>query len=196
MTTNNAAATEFGVALTFGDTPADDLPTVTRADVKGDEIRLFAGRKVQARLPLPEGAKAETVAGILAAVEYPNSEAWIKGHLEDALEEAETRKGSVIPDAYRYTYGEDQNNGDDVALRLKEHCGGGLKATLDLAKLEEVVDQNQMRDRFDVWMAKDLNPGMLRMNTGNVLRGKVRRGEQVQIGQIVWNSPNLDSLKA
>lgn len=169
------------------ETPADAADTVTRADISKGEIRLFAGRKVQVRLPLPEGASEETIAGILAGAAYPTSEAALKGLLEDSLAEVETRKGSVIPDQYRYGYGVDQNNGDDVAVLLKQHCGGGLKEPMDLAKLEEVVDANGIRDRFDVWLAKDLNNGMLRMNCGNVLRGKVRRAEPVRIGSRVWN---------
>jgi hypothetical protein len=177
------------------ETPADMLQVVTRADVAKGEIRLFAGRKVHARMALPEGAKEETVAGILAAAQYPTSQAELADHIEDSLEEATRRTGSVIPDAYRYTYGEDQNNGDDVALSLKTHCGGGLKERADMAKLEEVVEANGIRDRYDVWLEKGLNNGMLRMNTGNVLRGKVRKGDTVRIGDRVWNNPSLDSLR-
>lgn len=166
---------------------AADLETVTRADVHNGAIRLFAGKKVQNRLPLPEGAKVPTVEGILAALTYPTSETGVKDRLEEGLEAANRRSGSVIPDAYRYAYGVDQNNGDQMAQALKDYCGGGLKDPLDVAKLEEVVDQNGIRDRFDVWLAKDLNPGMLRMNTGNVLRGKLRKGDVVRVGQQVWN---------
>ena len=167
---------------------ATDLPTVTRADVKDDGIRLFAGRKLQARLPLPEGAKPETVAGILAGATYPCTQNDLAILIEDALAEAERRSGSVIPDHYRYSYGVDQNNGDDVAVTLKDHCGGGLKDPMDLEALIGVVDANGIRDRFDVWLTKGLNNGMLRMNTGNVLRGKVRKGDPVRIGSRVWNT--------
>ena len=169
--------------------PLDDMPTITRVDIRKDEIRLFAGKAVQTRLPIPDGAKVDTIEGILAAMDFttPMSEADVKSHLEAALEAAAQRRGSVIPDSYRYSYGEDQNCGDDVAAELKAYCGGGLKDPLDLAKVEEVANANGIGDRFDVWMAKGLNPGMVRMNTGNVLRGMARNEKPIRIGAKVWN---------
>lgn len=175
---------------------ADSIANITRTDIKGNDIRLFDGRKKIGTIGVAEvigghkdnEATRTRIEGILAALEYPASECEIRDRIEAGLDEAARRTGSVIPDEYRYGYGEDQNNGDAMALALKEFCGGGLKATLDLSKLEEVVAANKIEDRFDVWMTKGLNPGMLRMNTGNVLRGKLRKGEVVQIGSQKWNA--------
>lgn len=174
----------------------DTVANCTRTDIREGTIRMFAGRKLLARIPLAEvlgdhklgKATEERIAGILVALEYPTSECTLRDRIEAGLDEAARRTGSVIPDEYRYSYGEDQNNGDAMALALKEFCGGGLNEPLDLTKLEAVVAANKLEERFDVWMVKGLNPGMLRMNTGNVLRGKLRKGEVVQIGQKVWNA--------
>lgn len=168
--------------------------TITRADVRNGEVRLFAKRSKVGTLALTAfgdpAPTAETVEGILAAMDWsePKFESDVREAIEAALEEATRRTGSVVPDRYRHNYGCDQNNGDDVALTLKNHCGGGMDGTLDLTRLQGVVDANGIRDRFDVWMAKELNNGMLRMNTGNVLRGKVKRGEVVRIGTQTWNA--------
>lgn len=175
---------------------ADTVANITRTDIRGNEIRGFTGKKVAMRITLADIAGdhkvndtlTARVAGILAALEYPTSECELRDRIEAGLDEAARRTGSVIPDEYRYSYGEDQNNGDAMALALKEFCGGGLNEPLDLTKLEAVVAANKLEERFDVWMVKGLNPGMLRMNTGNVLRGKLRKGEVVQIGQKVWNA--------
>lgn len=172
-------------------TTLDDDFNVTRADVRDDKVRFFDGRRKVGEHPISLPATPEVVAGILAAMAFPTTKVAILDHLEASLEEADERKGTVIPDAYRHQYGEDQNCGDDVAQVLKDYCGGGLKATLDLQRLEEVVDANGMRNRFDVWAAKGLNNGMLRMNTGNVLRGKVRNELPVRIGDKHWNRENF-----
>lgn len=174
------------------DAPLADDHAITRADIKGTDIRLFDGRRKVGTIDLPSLAdpapKAEVVEGILAGMAFPTTRVAMLDHLEASLAEVEQRRsGSVIPDTYRHQYGVDQNNGDDLAQNLKDYCGGGLNDPLDLDRLREVVDTNGIADRFDVWMTKGLNNGMLRMNTGNVLRGKVRKGEVVRIGDRKWN---------
>lgn len=167
---------------------ASETTPLTRADIRGEELRAFAGKKVIARTPI-DPANTDRIEGILAALTFPMLLPELLDRIEAGLEEAAKRSGSVVPDQYRYGYGVDQNCGDDVAVVLKAHCGGGLKEPMDLSKLEEVVDTNGIRDRFDVWMTKGLNNGMLRMNTGNVLRGMVRNEKPVRIGDRAWNQP-------
>lgn len=164
--------------------PEDEQPIITRIDTKDAHIRLFAGRRKVDALPFPTDVKAKIVEGVVAGlkIDEPISIAAAKTLVEEAIARALEHRGSVIPDEYRFAYGVDQNNGDAMALALKDYCGGGLKDPLDLNRLEEVVDANAIRDRYDVWAAKGLNPGMLRMNTGNVLRGKLRNDQQVVIG--------------
>lgn len=139
-------------------------------------IELKDGRKVVATLPttLP----AATLEGILAAADLELAQDELLASLQAAIDEASRRKGSVVPDDYRHRYGVDQNCGDDVAKRLtaKVTTPNGV----DIEACREVAAANGKADRFDTWMAKDLNPGMIRMNLGNVLRGMARRGEKVQ----------------
>lgn len=142
----------------------------TRVEVKD-------GRKVVGQLTttLPEA----TLEGILAGLdpELTDPEA-ILAAVQAAIDEATRRKGSVVPDDYRYRYGADQNCGDAVAKALTAkvtHPRDGV----DLDACREIAGANGVEDRFDGWMAKGLNPGMVRMNLGNVLRGKARRGEPV-----------------
>lgn len=143
-----------------------------------------------ARLEVKDGRKVvATVAttltpialeGLLAATNPDDFEdtAALVTHLEATLAELAARKGSVVPDEYRYRYGVDQNCGDDVAKRLTAKVTDP-KTGVDLEACRAVAGANGIEDRFDVWLHKGLNPGMVRMNLGNVLRGKARKGEEV-----------------
>lgn len=135
------------------------------------------GRKVLGTLPtkLP----APVVEGILAAIdtEEQDHEALL-ALVAAALDEATRRKGSIVPDCYRHQYGVDQNCGDDVALRLTAKVTDPVTG-VNLEACREVAAANGIEAKFDVWMERKLNPGMVRMNLGNVLRGKVRREEEI-----------------
>lgn len=87
---------------------------------------------------------------------------------------------SVVPDSFKQKYGPEQNCGDDIAATLAE---------LDVAI---VARQNGID--LSRWEGK--NPGMVRMNLGNVLRGRVRRGEYVVLGDYVYNEHNKVAYKA
>ena len=113
--------------------------------------------------------------GIIAGADLDSPT--LEADLTAAVEEAAKRRGSVIPNGYREQYGAEQSCGDDVAKRLTAKVTG--KDGVDLDAAREVAAANGVEDRFDGWMIKGLNPGMVRMNLGNVLRGKARRGEEV-----------------
>ena len=83
---------------------------------------------------------------------------------ETVQQAAPTRRGSVVPSLYRQRYGKDQTCGDGLAEAL---------AGTDLEQLAEVATENGL----DLTRWAGRNPGMIRMNLGNVLRGRVRRGE-------------------
>lgn len=77
---------------------------------------------------------------------------------------------SIVPNGYKAIY---QSQGG--------HCGDELAATfasLDASQWPLVAKQNGID--FNRW--SHLNNGQQRMNLGNVLRGKLRRGDSVQIG--------------
>lgn len=107
-------------------------------------------------------------------------------------EDEEADGGSIVPTKYRILYGAPQNCGDEMALELtgyvtlerasKKNPDGGL----DRARLREVAEANGIADKLAKWDDRGLNGGLLRMNVSNVLRGMLRRGEQVVVGKRVW----------
>lgn len=117
------------------------------------------------------------LAGLVAA---QDPDTVTEQELRDAIAKAEARKGSIVPDEYRYRYGVDQNCGDDIAKRLRDRTINGA-GEADMTAVREVAERNGLADRFDGWVAKGLNNGQLRMNLGNMLRGKARKGEEVTI---------------
>lgn len=91
------------------------------------------------------------------------------------------RGGSVVPAGYRAKYGKNQHCGDELADVLAEQTRGANGC--DLEALALVQKQNGI----DTSRWSHLNPGQQRMNTSNVLRGKLRRGEHVVVGEVHWN---------
>lgn len=144
---------------------------------KLNRVEVKDGRKVVASLAttLTEATLNGIIAGLDPEVTDPEA---ILVLVQSAIDEATRRKGSVIPDDYRYRYGADQNCGDAVAKALTDKVTDP-KTGVDLEACRSIAAINGVEDRFDVWMDKDLNPGMVRMNLGNVLRGMARRGEPV-----------------
>lgn len=111
------------------------------------------------------------------------------GAVTDEAEEEEG--GNIVPLKYRQKYGTPQHCGDQVALVFKDFVTVtvqvGEKAVEQCSEtaLVQVCDQNGVAyDRWDHLK----NIGMKRMNLGNILRGKIKRGERVQIGETVWEA--------
>jgi len=148
----------------------------TRFDTAKKRFEIKDGRKIVEAIAttLPPKVANGLIAGL--DPEYPDLEA-ARTALLDAIENAEARRGSVIPDTYRHQYGVEQSCNDDVAKRLTAKVTGA--DGVDLEACREVAAANGIEDRLDGWLTKELNPGMIRMNLGNVLRGKQRRGEEV-----------------
>jgi hypothetical protein len=148
------------------------------ASKNGTEILAKDGKKIAFRVATGT-LSTNAVAGILAAID-PEAGA-TEEELQALVAAAQARKGSVIPDDYRHQYGVHQNCGDGIAAKLREKAVRvvGKQEYADLDVLAEIASQNGIGDRFDGWMAKGLNNGMVRMNLGNVLRGKARRGEAI-----------------
>lgn len=142
------------------------------------EIHAKDGKKILFRVAVA-GLRPEAIDGILAAMDLEAET--LQADIEAAVEAAKKRKGSVIPDNYRHQYGVDQNCGDDIAVKLREKAVRveGKKEHVDMDVLAEIASANGVADKFDGWMTRGLNNGMVRMNLGNVLRGKARRGDQI-----------------
>lgn len=150
--------------------------TKTIFNARHARIEAKDGRKVIWSISTGSLSEA-TVQGILDAAD-PEAED-LQAILEAAVAEAAKRRGSVIPDDYRAKYGADQNCGDQMARDLSDKTT--TPNGIDIAACEAIASANGIADRFDQWVAKGLNNGMVRMNLGNVLRGKLRRGEEVTI---------------
>lgn len=140
-------------------------------------VAIREGRSNVAKVEIPEGLTPANVEGALAALD---PETATEAELLAALEAASKRKGSVIPDDYRVQYGVDQNCGDDVAIRLKD-ATTGTDGKTDMAAVERIAGANGLGDKFDQWVGRGLNNGMVRMNLGNMLRAKARKGDEVAI---------------
>lgn len=187
---------------------------VTRFDVResedGNEVRLFAGRKIVHRFgedDCAEGKLDELPAFLadLAAREVAATvevvEAFLTGEDEDEGEDE--APGSVVPEEYRKRYGAEQNCGDDVAVELSAFVAcrevgedGKEREGMDRSKLRGVAEANGCGDKLAAWEDRGSNGGLLRMSVSNILRGMVRRGERVEIGEKVWEAdPSIAEAK-
>jgi len=155
------------------DTQATKL-TLNKAQ---DTVTIKAGRKNIGKVEVPAGLTQAQIEGTLAAIDLATV---TEQTIADALAAMLERKGSVIPDDYRHQYGVDQNCGDKIAADLKAKTTDG-KGKADMAAVEKVAGQNGLGDKYDQWVSRGLNNGMVRMNLGNMLRAKARKGEEVTI---------------
>lgn len=195
----------------------NEIPAiVTRFDVfereEGEVVRLFAKRKLLTEVDLENVVdfKGEDWDNDLR--EFLREERTAEQVLdylseevnEEGDEEEQEGGGSVVPEKYRQLYGAAQNCGDEIALALtafvtlpranKKDVDGGL----DRARLRAVAEVNGIGDKLAGWEDRELNGGLLRMNTSNVLRGMNRRGEAVKIGELEWpaDPAKLEERKA
>lgn len=83
-------------------------------------------------------------------------------------------RGDVVPAHYKAKYGSAQNCGDDIAKHL---VGTEVEFLQDVAEANG-IDWNR-------WA--HCNRGQKGMNLGNVLRGRIKRGEYVIVGVTEWN---------
>lgn len=176
-----------------------------RETEEGDELRVFHKRTLIGRISTDDIAREYSddfaeLAEFIAA--KPRTYADVEDFLTqdpsdfdaDEEDEGDEAPGSIVPEKYRVIYGAEQNCGDDVAQVLtayvttdrasKKNPDGGL----DRAKLRAVAEINGIGHKLANWEDRGLNGGLLRMNTSNVLRGMVRRGERVEIGSQVWEA--------
>lgn len=170
MTTKNAPAAVADIC----DTP------VTRVDVKDGALRAFNGRSKVGTV----GGRGLTLAALMsvaAAVSkaLPTTLDLLFDRAEEHLDLAEAVRGSIVPLDYRLRYGADQNCGDRMALALT--AAVTKPEGVDMAAVAEIAAANGATEKHDRWLDKGLNNGQVRMNLGNVLRGKVRRGEPVVV---------------
>ena len=101
---------------------------------------------------------------------------------KERTERKSSTTGNVVPEEYRERYAENGgNNGDGLAWALEKYLKGRdlVPALEELGKLNGVDVKSQWGDK---------NPGMQRMDLGNVLRGMIRQGEKVEVPAVcIWN---------
>lgn len=94
-------------------------------------------------------------------------------------------KGSIVNPKYKKQYGSGQNNGDDIAVELQFYCvvkdDKGRERTSEVM-LRQVCEVNEI----DFSRYEHLNIGQQRMNVGNRLRGRLKKGKPVKIGDVVF----------
>ena len=89
-------------------------------------------------------------------------------------------RGSKVPPAYKARYklrGDPDSCGDDFAKEFASTVTtmNGTKPICNVALLEEIAERNEI----DFQRYEQLNPGMKRMNVGNKLRARIKRGEKL-----------------
>lgn len=126
----------------------------------------------------------------------PSAEDWLQENLDEIRdqeqEDEQELRSMRVPEKYRQKYGPEQHCGDDIATTLRDYChvldnppeGSKRKPkpVVSRAALLTVCQDNDI----DPSNWEHLNNGQFRMNLGNVLRGRHRRGEAVKIGDRTW----------
>lgn len=104
--------------------------------------------------------------------------------------------GNVVNSTKKAEYGAAQHCDDPMANAFAAFVRSINPEThddfLDIAKLKEVAKANGIS--MDRWL--HCNIGQQRMNLGNVLRGKMRRGFEVTVGDKTWNKGSTMAEKA
>lgn len=89
----------------------------------------------------------------------------------------------AVKDDYRDKYvKEDEIRTQSGAPSI--HSGDDLAEALlgsYASELGSIAKENGLKSNYDAWIDRGLNPGMIRMNLSNMLRGKMRRGEAITI---------------
>ena len=91
--------------------------------------------------------------------------------------ETDDKSNGAIGMAYKTKYGKNKHCGDDIAVLMKDFCTDE-KGKADAGALAKVAKANGID--FKKW--DHLNIGMQRLSLGNVLRGMLRKGTDVIIG--------------
>jgi hypothetical protein len=119
----------------------------------------------------------------------------LTAELDDAQDDDEPARKQVVPQVYRARYkanGDASSCGDDMSQLLKAATtvqGEKGKPYCDIGAVQAIAEANELDGKFWGYVNSGLNTGMVRMNIGNLLRGKINREEHVIVGGTVWNDP-------
>tara|TARA_R100000149_G_C5732904_1_gene50769 strand:+ start:49 stop:378 length:330 start_codon:yes stop_codon:yes gene_type:complete len=87
----------------------------------------------------------------------------------------------IIEKQFFDKYGRSGSCGDEISTVLSEFLRDEHTGKTNMKRLNQVADDNGI----DLKRWSHLNMGHLRMNLGNVLRGKIRSGAKVIIGPAI-----------
>lgn len=160
-------------------TPAKSAPKVIKASEMATSPMAQAAKEIKKPAKAPKKPKK--------AAKKRKSDDGDEG--DDEGEEAEG-KGSVVKAKYKKKYHPTHDtNGDEFTEAFRTATledPDDAKSSIDVNKLAHVARENGLS--IKQWLhlkRKDggLNVGMIRMNLGNVLRGRYRNGTDVVIGE-------------
>lgn len=104
-----------------------------------------------------------------------------KAEIDENGDPSEDSSKSVISQSKKAEYRENGGNcGDDIAQFLSAAVTGADNKC-DIEELKLVARDNGIEDRLQKYIDDGRNPGMCRMNVGNILRGMHRNGHDVTI---------------
>lgn len=158
---------------------AKQATAIAKAEQEAARRAAAEARKAEGKMPIPNVAamSAAALAKKLRdlGVELEGDES--KGELITIAKDEGfwDYKGDIVPKHFKQRYGAAQNCGDDVASHL---------VGCEVEDLQFYAEQNGID--FHRW--DHCNRGQLTMNLGNVLRGRIKRGERVVIGGAEWNA--------
>lgn len=120
----------------------------------------------------------------------PKKKKRVRTREEDEEEAEEGSAEEVVRRRYRMRYAETDNHCNDaMAVAFYGECR--VEGEVSLDKLKEIAAANAV----DLGRWRGRNIGMIRMNLGNVLRGKLRHGEQVKIGKQTFKPEKSNGSK-
>lgn len=137
--------------------------------------------------------KGTTLVGAYLGAELMAKADDAKAALEAAIEAAKQprRQASIVRHAYKAAYGAEAHCGDPMAVALKaatEVVVDG-RIVLNIPELRAIAENHGI----DFQRYANHNPGQMRMNVGNRLRGMLRRGERdVTIAGVVFPKADVE----
>lgn len=145
----------------------------------------------------PKATKPVEISDELYAEAYADLDAWNTAHqsvadlvaaeeAEDAEDEVVDTRRSIVPPKYKAAYGKKEHCGDELGYAVSELVRDG-KGQIVMEALASLATENGLS--LDRWA--HLNPGQQSMNLRNVLRGRVKRGEEVVVGGAKFGAPAL-----
>lgn len=96
----------------------------------------------------------------------------------------------VMTDKFAMKYGRSGSCGDELSEAVSNFLKNPSTGRMDPDKFRQLSEANSINP--DKW--RGLNNGQRRMMLGNVLRGMIRRGRPVKVGDIIFTRDGIDAV--